>query len=103
LIIFAGTAGHLDDVPLDAIAAFEQELYKFVETVRPEVLRELQRHPEPPPEILRGRPLQEEVSAGSASSQVALSGYDQGEILSGLRERVGPPSRDASLPPPPDA
>jgi F-type H+-transporting ATPase subunit alpha len=41
LIIFAGTAGHLDDVPLDAIAAFEQELYKFVETVRPEVLREL--------------------------------------------------------------
>ncbi len=41
LIIFAGTAGHLDDVPLDAIPAFEQELYKFVETVRPEVLREL--------------------------------------------------------------
>ena len=41
LIIFAGTAGHLDDVPLDVIAAFEQGLYKFVETVRPEVLQEL--------------------------------------------------------------
>ncbi|MEK7853307.1 MAG: F0F1 ATP synthase subunit alpha, partial [candidate division NC10 bacterium] len=41
LIIFAGTAGHLDDVPLEAVAAFEQELYRFVETVRPEVLREL--------------------------------------------------------------
>jgi F-type H+-transporting ATPase subunit alpha len=41
LIIFAGTAGHLDDVPLDAIPAFERELYKFVEAVRPEVLREL--------------------------------------------------------------
>ncbi|MBI3007743.1 MAG: F0F1 ATP synthase subunit alpha, partial [candidate division NC10 bacterium] len=41
LIIFAGTAGHLDDVPLEAVAVFEQELYRFVETVRPEVLREL--------------------------------------------------------------
>jgi F-type H+-transporting ATPase subunit alpha len=41
LLIFAGTAGHLDDVPLEVIGAFEQGLYRFVETVRPEVLREL--------------------------------------------------------------
>ena len=32
LIIHAGTGGHLDDLPVEAITAFEQALYKFAET-----------------------------------------------------------------------
>jgi F-type H+-transporting ATPase subunit alpha len=31
LIIYAGTAGHLDELPAEAVAAFEEALYTFVE------------------------------------------------------------------------
>jgi F-type H+-transporting ATPase subunit alpha len=31
-IIYAGTVGHLDDVPVSELRAFETELYKFLET-----------------------------------------------------------------------
>ena len=31
LIIYAGTAGHLDELPAEAVAAFEEALYKFAE------------------------------------------------------------------------
>ncbi len=41
LIIHAGTGGQLDDLPVEAIAGFEQALYKFAETRHPEILREL--------------------------------------------------------------
>lgn len=41
LIIFAGTAGHLDDLPVEQVRAFETELYRFVENAHPEVLREI--------------------------------------------------------------
>jgi len=37
-IIYAGTNGMLDDLPLDQIRAFEQELYKFLENAHPAIL-----------------------------------------------------------------
>ncbi len=41
LIIHAGTAGHLDDLPIEAIAGFDQALYKFAETRYPGISKEL--------------------------------------------------------------
>jgi F-type H+-transporting ATPase subunit alpha len=38
LLIYAGTTGLLDDLPLDQCRPFEQELYKFVENAHPGVL-----------------------------------------------------------------
>jgi len=41
LIIHAGTSGHLDDLPAEALGAFEQALYKFAETRHPGIFRDL--------------------------------------------------------------
>jgi len=38
LIIFAGTNGFVDDLPIDSLAQFEQELYAFVESKHKAVL-----------------------------------------------------------------
>src|SRR5689334_14371793 len=38
LIIFAGTSGHLDDLPVEKIREFEAELYKYVDTANPGLL-----------------------------------------------------------------
>jgi len=37
VIIFAGTGGYLDDVPVSEIRKFEENFLKFVETVHPEI------------------------------------------------------------------
>jgi F-type H+-transporting ATPase subunit alpha len=37
-IIFAGTAGHLDNIPVNEVRAFEIELYKFLENRYPAIL-----------------------------------------------------------------
>jgi len=39
LIIFAGTNGYLDDLPVEQVQAFEQDLYKYVETSSPKLLQ----------------------------------------------------------------
>jgi len=39
LMIFAGTSGVLDDMPVDRVRDFEQELYKYVEGTNPGLLR----------------------------------------------------------------
>jgi F-type H+-transporting ATPase subunit alpha len=39
LIIFAGTSGVLDDLPVEQVRAFEAELYKYVDSTNPGVLR----------------------------------------------------------------
>src|SRR5256886_3599860 len=39
LIIFAGTSGFLDDMPVELVRDFEQELYRYVESANPGVLR----------------------------------------------------------------
>jgi F-type H+/Na+-transporting ATPase subunit alpha len=39
LIIFAGTSGALDDMPVEQVRTFEAELYKYVDTTNPTLLR----------------------------------------------------------------
>jgi F-type H+/Na+-transporting ATPase subunit alpha len=39
LIIFAGTSGFFDDMPVEQVRDFEQELYKFVDATNPALLR----------------------------------------------------------------
>ncbi len=39
LILFAGTTGMLDDLPVDQCREFEMDLYKYVESVSPQTLR----------------------------------------------------------------
>ena len=39
LMIFAGTSGVLDDMPIDQVRDFEEELYKFVDATNPGLLR----------------------------------------------------------------
>jgi F-type H+-transporting ATPase subunit alpha len=39
LIIFAGTSGFFDDMPVEQVREFEAELYKFVDTTNPGLLR----------------------------------------------------------------
>ena len=41
LIIFAGTGGHLDDLPVDQVRDFEAELYKYVDATNPNLLRSI--------------------------------------------------------------
>jgi F-type H+-transporting ATPase subunit alpha len=41
LIIHAGTSGHLDDLPAEALGAFEQALYKFAQGRYPGIFRDL--------------------------------------------------------------
>jgi F-type H+/Na+-transporting ATPase subunit alpha len=39
LIIMAGTGGFLDDMPVNQVREFEKELYKYVESTNPGILR----------------------------------------------------------------
>src|SRR6266700_7313149 len=39
LIIFAGTNGYIDDLPIDQVRDFEKELYEYVDATNPGVLR----------------------------------------------------------------
>jgi F-type H+-transporting ATPase subunit alpha len=41
LIIFAGTNGFLDDMPVDDIREFERELYRYVDTANPALLNSI--------------------------------------------------------------
>jgi F-type H+-transporting ATPase subunit alpha len=41
VIIFAGTGGYLDDVPVSEIRKFEENFLKFVETVHPEIYQDI--------------------------------------------------------------
>src|SRR5216110_3314155 len=40
-IIFAGTNGYIDDLPIDQVRDFEAELYKYVDTSNPGLLRSI--------------------------------------------------------------
>src|SRR5574341_2396978 len=41
VIIFAGTNGFLDDLPVEECRPFEAELYRYLENARPEMLRKI--------------------------------------------------------------
>jgi F-type H+-transporting ATPase subunit alpha len=40
-ILFAATTGRLDDVPTPRVKEFEIQLYRFLETERPQILADL--------------------------------------------------------------
>ncbi len=41
LLIYAGTNGYVDDLPVEVLRNFEEELYRFVENGHPAILRDL--------------------------------------------------------------
>jgi F-type H+-transporting ATPase subunit alpha len=41
LIIYAGTNGFVDDLPIDALKKYEQELYAFIELKHPDILTDI--------------------------------------------------------------
>ncbi len=41
MIIYAATNGHLDDVPLEKISAWETQFYRFMDTTHPEIGQEM--------------------------------------------------------------
>src|SRR5271156_2047544 len=41
LVIFAGTSGVLDDLPVNQVRYFEQDLYKYVDTTNPGLLNKI--------------------------------------------------------------
>jgi F-type H+/Na+-transporting ATPase subunit alpha len=41
VIIFAGTQGHLDDLPVEQCGAFEEELYRFVDSAHRDLWEEI--------------------------------------------------------------
>ena len=41
LLIFAGTNGFIDDLPVESLKKFEEELYRFVDNTHPGILNEL--------------------------------------------------------------
>ena len=53
LMIFAGVHGHVDDLPVGAIRAFEQGLYRFVQTRYPEITQDLRQKKEITEELRR--------------------------------------------------
>ncbi|HIP43524.1 MAG TPA: F0F1 ATP synthase subunit alpha [Aquifex aeolicus] len=41
ILIYAGTHGYLDDIPVESVRKFEKELYVFLDNERPELLKEI--------------------------------------------------------------
>lgn len=50
-ILFAGTRGFLDEMPLEVLAQYEKELYEFIESKYPEIFREIKEKKEISPEL----------------------------------------------------
>jgi F-type H+-transporting ATPase subunit alpha len=40
-MIYAGTNGHLDEYPVEAIRSFEEQYYEFLDNKHPEILKTL--------------------------------------------------------------
>jgi F-type H+-transporting ATPase subunit alpha len=38
-MIYAGTNGHLDEYPVEAIRSFEEQYYEFLDNKHPEILK----------------------------------------------------------------
>jgi F-type H+-transporting ATPase subunit alpha len=41
MVIYAGVRGYLDDYPVHVLQRYEQELYRFIETKHPDILKEI--------------------------------------------------------------
>ena len=51
IIIYAGTGGYLDKYPIEALNRYESELYSFMESKHPDVLKDLREKKELTPDI----------------------------------------------------
>src|SRR5581483_6886599 len=71
LIIYAGTQGHLDDMPVDAVQAFEQALYQYAETRGAAVLAEVREKKELSDAL---RKQMDELIAGAKAEFMAARG-----------------------------
>ncbi len=50
-ILFAGTRGFLDEMPLEVLGQYEKELYEFIESKYPEIYKEIKEKKEISPEL----------------------------------------------------
>ncbi|MDF2953480.1 MAG: FoF1-type ATP synthase [Thermodesulfobacterium sp.] len=50
-ILFAGTRGFLDEMPLEVLGQYEKELYEFIESKYPEIYKEIKEKKEITPEL----------------------------------------------------
>ncbi|WP_022854601.1 F0F1 ATP synthase subunit alpha [Thermodesulfobacterium thermophilum] len=50
-ILFAGTRGFLDEMPLEVLGQYEKELYEFIESKYPEIYKEIREKKEISPEL----------------------------------------------------
>jgi len=50
-ILFAGTRGFLDEMPLEVLGQYEKELYEFIESKHPEIYKEIKEKKEISPEL----------------------------------------------------
>lgn len=50
-ILFAGTRGFLDEMPIEVLAQYEKELYEFIESKYPEIYKEIKEKKEISPEL----------------------------------------------------
>ena len=68
LIIYAGTQGHLDDVPVDALRAFEEALYQYADGRGAAILTEIREKKEISDAL---RPKLDELIAGAKAEFTA--------------------------------
>ena len=71
LVIYAGTQGHLDDVPVDALRAFEEALYQYVDSRGGPALAEIREKKELSDAL---RPKLDELIAGAKAEFMASRG-----------------------------
>jgi F-type H+-transporting ATPase subunit alpha len=69
--IYAGTQGHLDDVPVDALRAFEEALYQYADSRGPAILSEIKEKKELSDAL---RPQLDELITGAKAEFMATRG-----------------------------
>ncbi len=112
LILFAGTSGLLDDLPVDQCREFEMDLYKYVESVSPQTLRAISEKKQ------LDDPLKAEMTAAIGDSKKQFVARKQAEAKAAEANKPGtdgkaappnpggektpPAAADATNPPAPD-
>ena len=90
LIIYAGTQGLLDDMPVDQLREFEKGLYDYVETSNPGVLKAIEEKKILDDELTRGNDQGHQGIQGPVRQRAPGSG--EGERVSTNGERTRPPA-----------
>ena len=50
-ILYAVTNGYMDDIPVEKLASFESEFHRYLETSKPEILKNIEKDKEIKPEM----------------------------------------------------